>query len=113
MSVCRFIAPFALIVWVVPASVNAHERPRYNTCLSLDQYGRPIPNPNAAFVCNQIEFQRQDCENLRREMSPVRVPVMNYMHCFGFTPWDVRAGPSGPPDDGADQKVGGSNGASP
>ena len=110
MSALRTLALFGLLAAVYPACAQAQspDGPRYDTCLSLDQNGRPIPNPNASYGCAQIEFERQDCEALRRAMPAADTPVMNVTHCRDFRMEDVRARPGGvPAATRADQKVGG------
>jgi hypothetical protein len=83
---------------LVPANADAQVvGPRYDACLTLDADGKPFPNPNASFICNQIEFERQDCEKLRQAIPASAMPVMNITHCVDFRVEDVRAkpGPAG------------------
>ena len=115
MSAFRTLAVLGLLASVYSACANAQssDGPRYDTCLSLDQNGRPLPNPNASFVCNQIEFERQDCEALRRAIPASEMTVMNVTHCYDFRREDVRARPGGAAaTTREDQKVGGSSSGS-
>src|SRR4051812_35125183 len=99
MKPFRTLALLGLLAAVYPVCAQAQTEaaPRYDTCLSLDQNGRPMPNPNASYVCAQIEFERQDCEALRRTVSAADMPVMNMTHCRDFRMEDVRARPGGTP----------------
>ena len=67
---------------------------RYDTCYSLDEHGRPIRIMNQPTNCNMLEFQRQECEQLRRSKSASEMPVLNLGHCFGFEMEHVRGRPS-------------------
>lgn len=86
---------FTLLALLV-SSGRADERPnamrppseQYN-CLSLDQNGKTLPNPNVSSICGQNDALRNDCEIMRMRTEE---PMMNNLHCFFWRRVDVRPG---------------------
>jgi hypothetical protein len=81
---------FAAVQAVADDMPNAM-RPKseqYN-CLSMDQNGRTLPNPNVSSICGQADALRLDCELMRTRSD---APMMSNFHCFGWRMDDVRPG---------------------
>lgn len=74
----------ASLFLTAPSPAQAQNAGGKATCSTMDQNGRPLPQPNIGFICGQVEAMRQDCE--KGATSPFLMG-----HCFGFPARDVTA----------------------